>query len=91
MLFRSFNSDSVKHGKYISESALTFEGPQELVANPPDVVFVAPIDYEREIIEDLRRRGLPETTKLVSLKEIYERENGLTYTVGSMNNEEYFS
>ena len=89
--YRIFNSDSVKHGKYISESALTFEGPEELVANPPDVVFVAPIDYEREIIEDLRRRGLPETTKLVSLKEIYERENGLMYTVGSMNNEEYFS
>lgn len=87
---RIFNSDEKKHGKYLVPSAGAFESPEELIAAPVDALIVAPIDYDSEIRDDLRKRKLPSSTEIFSLKELYERTSGSIYSIDSMTKGEEF-
>ena len=75
----------IKHGKYVVKFAGPFESPEVLIENPVDVLFVAPVDYDSEIREDLKMKGIPSSTLIVSLKEIYEEQSGMKYLIDSFS------
>ncbi|MCD4705146.1 class I SAM-dependent methyltransferase [bacterium] len=75
---RIFNSDSFKHNKYITKCTNAIESKEKLLKNPVDILFIAPIDYDIEIHEDLIKNKL-KNTKLISLKKIYEENSGIKY------------
>ncbi len=81
---RMFDGDSAKWGKYVVGSSKPIESPKNLLTNPVNVLFIAPIDYDQEIREDLKKIGLNDKiTQIVSLKEIYEKNSRFKYIVGS--------
>ncbi|MFA5185775.1 MAG: class I SAM-dependent methyltransferase [Patescibacteria group bacterium] len=84
---RLFDSDAAKHGKRMAGEGSAIESPEALAANPPDVIFVCPIDYDKEIRSFLSGLNLPQETEIISLKEIFEKNAGTSYTVGSVEAE----
>lgn len=80
---RLFNTDEKKVGKYIVDQAGPFESLESCVKNPSDAIFIAPIDYDKEIQNDLKRMGLVSSTEIVSIKELYEKQSGVKYETGS--------
>lgn len=81
---RIFNTDAKKHGMYVVSTAGPFEPPENLISNPVDAVLVAPVDYDEEIRTDLKRMGIPPTTQLISLKELYQKGSATVYRGGSL-------
>ena len=79
---RIFNSDAYKHGKYIAGSKNPFESPKNIKKHPVDILFVAPIDYDREIKEFLIKNKYIKKEKIISIKNIYENISGIKYKVG---------
>lgn len=85
---RIFDSDEMKQGKYIVGFLNAFEAPEALTTTPVDVLFITAIDYDREIRESLKKLGLDEKrTRLISLKEIYEKNSGIKYHTSSLHAE----
>ncbi len=80
---RLFDSDIGKHGKRMAGMGSAIESPQALLAKPVDVLFVCPIDYDREIRAALEKMGLPKEMRVVSLKELFEANSGVHYDVGN--------
>jgi len=82
---RIFNGDRFKQGKYMAGSGQIIEAPENLVKKPVDVLYVAPIDYDKEICQYLQNIGLSnKKTEKISLKEIYENNSGIKYKVSSL-------
>ena len=81
---RVFESDKVKQGKYITGCSNPIESPQELIKNPVDVLFITPIDYDKEIKRNLKEGGISQKTRLISLKEIYVANSGIKYDISSI-------
>lgn len=84
---RLFDSDEKKHGKRMAGEGSVIESPQALLADPVDLLFVCPIDYDQEIRQFLIKIGLPRETEIVSLKEVFENNSGSVYAVGSTESE----
>jgi len=60
------------------------EPPGKLLKEPVDILFIAPIDYDKEIRDYLIKMGLnKKKTEIVSLKGIYEKNSGIKYKVSS--------
>ncbi len=86
---RTFNTDRLKTGKYVGPLVRPFESPEDLVANPVDVLVVAPVDYDRQIESEIRSMGLKKATKIVSLRQIYERVCGYPYSLKPSSENEF--
>jgi 2-polyprenyl-3-methyl-5-hydroxy-6-metoxy-1,4-benzoquinol methylase len=81
---RIFQRDKFKHSKYISGCPRVIEAPERLIKKPVDVLFIAPIDYDKEIRNYLEEIGLNEKkAKIISMKGIYENNSGIKYKVSS--------
>lgn len=80
---RIFDIDEKKHGKFITGCASHYEQPGKLIDSPVDVLIIIPIDYDKEIRNNLKKMGIRKKTKIISLKKIYERNSGLKYNIGN--------
>jgi len=81
---RIFQGDKFKHGKFMAGYPKAIEPPGKLLKEPVDILFIAPIDYDKEIRDYLIKMGLnKKKTEIVSLKGIYEKNSGIKYKVSS--------
>lgn len=81
---RIFDGDSAKFGKKLIGTNTYFESPKDLIEKPVDVLFVTPIDYDKEIRRNLKKSGLDvKMTSVISLKDIYEKNSKFKYSRNS--------
>ena len=59
-----------KHGRRIPGTSIPIISPDELVARAPDTVVVLTWDIAREVVTDLRRRGLTDARFVVAQPEL---------------------
>lgn len=69
--FRLFDGDRAKHDLHYPGLRGVVESPKNLLTRPVDVLFITPVDHDKIIRSYLRKIGLPQSTKVVSLKGIY--------------------
>ncbi len=68
---RFFDGDTAKHGLHLPGSPNPIESPYVLRDNPVDIIFVAPINYDREIRSLLQNEMGISDSQIISMKEIY--------------------
>jgi SAM-dependent methyltransferase len=72
---RVVDSDRTKWGLlYRNDPAATIGSPETLLAEPVSEVWITPLTYDAEIRQFLKGHLRGTTTKVVSLKELYEEE-----------------
>lgn len=69
---RFFDSDRVKHARFLPGCANRIEGPDSLARSPVDSIWIAPINHDSAIRDFLKSRLKLPADKIVSMKEIYE-------------------
>ncbi len=73
---RFFDGDIAKHGMFLPGSQNAVESPYVLQEKPVDMIFIAPINYDREIRDFIQNELGIRESQLISVKEIYQ-ENDL--------------
>lgn len=74
---RYFDGDVSKHGMYLPCCSNPVESPYALLENPVDILFVAPINYDKEIRDFLHNEIKLPGEAVISMKDLFEKQGKL--------------
>lgn len=74
---RFFDGDEAKWGKYYPAFSSAIEPPKNLIVNPVKELWIAAVDYDQEIQDDLERLRLKKKVRIFSLKRFLEQKSSL--------------